>query len=151
MAKCWANYANSGLAYREANRLGYDGALFLDSRGFVCEGTDACLAIVKEGKVITSPLTASILESITRNAFLEFIPDDLGIPVEVRDITRVELYASDEAFLHGTGGEVTPITSIDEIKMGREYPGPITVEISEHFSKILAGNIEKRKNWLTPV
>lgn len=150
-AKCWANYANSGLATREAVRNGYDGAVFLDFRGFVCEGTGACLATVRNGKVITPPVTASILESVTRNSFIEFIPEDLGIPLEVRDITRVELYSSDEVFLHGTGGEVTPITSIDDIKIGDEYPGPITTKIAEYYSEILAGNVEKRRGWLTPI
>jgi branched-chain amino acid aminotransferase len=150
-AKSWANYANSGLATREAARLGYDGAIFLDSRGFVSEGTGACLMLVRNGKVITPPVTASILESVTRGYFIEFIPWDLGIPLEVRDITRVELYASDEAFLCGTGGEVTPITSVDDIRLGEEYPGPITARIAEHYSEILAGNIEERREWLTPV
>ncbi|KON26127.1 hypothetical protein AC480_06345 [miscellaneous Crenarchaeota group archaeon SMTZ1-55] len=100
-AKSWANYANSGLATREARRLGYDGAIFLDNRGFVSEGTGACLMTVRRGRVITPPVTASILESVTRGYFIEFIEEDLGIPVEVRDITRVELYASEEAFFCG--------------------------------------------------
>ena len=150
-AKSWANYANSGLATREAARLGYDGAIFLDKRGFVSEGTGACLMIVRDGKVVTPPVTASILESVTRGRFIEFIPEDLGIPVEVKDFTRVELYAADEAFLCGTGGEVTPITSVDDIKLGETYPGPISTRIAEHYSDILAGNVEKRRNWLTPV
>ena len=150
-AKSWANYANSGLATREAARLGYDGALFLDNRGFVSEGTGACLMTVRNGRVITPPVTASILESVTRGYFIEFIPRDLGIPLEVRDITRVELYASDEAFLCGTGGEVTPITSVDDIKLGEEYPGPITAKIAEHYAEILAGNVKERLGWLTPV
>jgi branched-chain amino acid aminotransferase len=150
-AKSWANYANSGLATREARRLGYDGAIFLDNRGFVSEGTGACLMTVRRGRVITPPVTASILESVTRGYFIEFIQEDLGIPVEVRDITRVELYASEEAFFCGTGGECTPITSVDDIKIGDEYPGPITTKISEHYAEILAGNVEKRRCWLTPV
>jgi branched-chain amino acid aminotransferase len=150
-AKCWANYANSGLAIREAIRLGFDGAIFLDNRGFVSEGTGACLACIRDGKLITPPVTASILESVTRNTFLEFVPEDLGIPIEVKDITRVELYASDEVFLHGTGGEVTPLTSIDDVKIGEEYPGPLTTRIAEYYSDILAGNVEKRKSWLTTV
>lgn len=150
-AKAWANYANSGLAGREAARLGFDDAIFLDRRGFVSEATGACLMTVRNGKVITPPVTASILESVTRDAFLEFIPEDLGIPVEVKDITRVELYASDEAFACGTGGEVTPITSVDDIKFGDEYPGPITDEIAKHFMKVLAGNIKERIGWLTAV
>jgi branched-chain amino acid aminotransferase len=150
-AKCWANYANSGLAIREANRLGYDGAIFLDSRGFVSEGTGGCLMMVRNKKVITPPITASILESITRDAFLNFIPDDLGIPVEVRDITRVELYGSDEAFLCGTGFEVTPIAEVDGIPLGAEYPGPTTKRIAEYYAEVLSGNVGKRKEWLTPV
>ena len=117
-AKSWANYANSGLATREAARLGYDGAIFLDSRGFVSEGTGACLMTVRDGKVVTPPVTASILESVTRGRLIEFMAEDLGIPVDVRDFTRVELYAADEVFLCGTGAEVTPITSIDDLKIG---------------------------------
>jgi branched-chain amino acid aminotransferase len=150
-AKSWANYANSGLATREARRLGYDGGIFLDNRGFVSEGTGACLMTVRRGRVITPPVTASILESVTRGYFIEFIQEDLGIPVEVRDITRVELYASEEAFLCGTGGECTPVTSVDDIKIGDEYPGPMTTKIAEHYAEILAGNVEKRRSWLTPV
>jgi branched-chain amino acid aminotransferase len=149
-AKSWANYANSALARREAKRCGYDNAVFLDSRGFVSESTGACLMTVRGGKVITPPVTASILESVTRGCFIEFIPD-LDIPVEVKDITRVELYASDEVFLCGTGGECTPITSVDDIKFGDQYPGPITTKIAEYYSDILAGNIAKYTHWLTPI
>ena len=149
--KSWANYANSGLATREAARLGYDGAIFLDSRGFVSEGTGACLMTVRDGKVVTPPVTASILESVTRGRLMEFIAEDLGIPVEVRDLTRVELYASDEVFLCGTGAEVTPLTSIDDLKIGEEYPGPITARVAGHYAEILAGNVEERREWLTPV
>jgi len=149
-AKSWANYANSALARREVRRCGYDNAVFLDRRGFVSESTGACLMTVRDGKVITPPVTASILESVTRGCFIEFIPD-LGASVEVRDLTRVELYASDEAFLCGTGGECTPITSVDDIKFGEEYPGPITTKIAEYYSDILAGNVPKYKHWLTPV
>ena len=149
--KSWANYANSGLATREAARLGYDGAIFLDRRGFVSEGTGACLMTVRDGRVVTPPVTASILESVTRGRLIEFIAEDLGIPVEVRDFTRVELYAADEVFLCGTGAEVTPITSIDDLKIGEEYPGPVTAKIAGHYSEILAGNVGERRDWLTPV
>jgi len=149
-AKSWANYANSRLAIREAKRCGYDNAIFLDQRGLVAEATLACLMTVRDGKVITPPVSASILESVTRDCFIKFIPD-LGIPVEVTDLTRVQLYASDEAFMCGTGGEVTPITSVDDIKLGKDYPGPVTKQIGEYYSDILAGNVDKYKKWLTPV
>jgi len=138
-AKTWANYGNSALALREATRMGYDGAIFLDNRGFVSEGTGACIMMVRNGKVITPPVTASILESITRETLLKITPEDLGIPVEVRDIARVELYASDEALLCGTGGEITPITSIDDLPLGKEYPGSVTKRIAGYYADILAG------------
>lgn len=150
-AKAWGNYANSALAMREAARLHYDGAIFLDNRGFVSEGTGACIMSVRDGKVITPPVTASILESVTRGTFLKMLPEDLGIPVEVRDITRVELYASDEAFLCGTGWEVTPITSIDDLHLGTEYPGTATRRIAEYYADLVAEKVEKRKEWLTNI
>jgi branched-chain amino acid aminotransferase len=149
-AKAWANYGNSALAMREAERLGYDGAIFLDNRGFVSEGTGATIMTVRNGKVITPPVSASILESVTRETLIKIIPEDLGIPIEARDITRVELYASDEAFLCGTGWEITPITSVDGLPLGKEYPGAITKRIAEYYADALAGKIEKHKEWLTP-
>lgn len=148
-AKTWANYANSALALREAARMGRDGAIFLDNRGFVSEGTGACIMAVRNGKVATPPVTASILESVTRDTLLQILPEDLGIPVEVRDITRAELYASDEVFLCGTGFEITPITSIDDLSLGKEYPGPLTNKIAEHYTNTVSGKAEKHKEWLT--
>jgi branched-chain amino acid aminotransferase len=150
-AKAWANYGNSALAMREAERLGYDGAIFLDNRGFVSEGTGATIMTVRNGKVITPPVSASILESVTRETLLKMIPEDLGIPVEVRDITRVEVYASDEAFLCGTGWEITPITSIDDLLLGKEYPGVATKRIAEYYADAVSGKVEKHKEWLTSV
>lgn len=150
-AKTWANYANSALALREATRLGRDGAIFLDNRGFVSEGTGACIMAVRNGKVVTPPVTASILESVTRETLLRIVPEDLGIPAEVRDVARVELYASDEVFLCGTGWEITPITSIDDLPLGKEYPGPLTKYIAEYYAKVVTGKAEKHKEWLTSV
>jgi len=150
-AKTWANYGNSALALREAVRLGHDGAIFLDNRGFVSEGTGACIMTVRNRKVITPPVTASILESITRDTLLKIIPEDLGIPIEVRDIARVELYASNEIFLCGTGGEITPITSIDDLPLGKEYPGTLTKHIAEYYADMVAGKVKKHKKWLTSV
>jgi branched-chain amino acid aminotransferase len=149
--KTWANYANSALALREAARLHYDGAIFLDNRGFISEGTGACIMTVRDGKVITPPITASILESVTRETLLRILLDDLNVPVEVRDITRIELYASEEAFLCGTGWEITPITSIDDLPLGEKYPGAITKRIARYYAEILAGRVKKHMKWLTRV
>jgi branched-chain amino acid aminotransferase len=150
-AKSWGNYANTRLGINEAKRLGYDGPIFLDARGFVSESAVASIMSVRDDTIITPPVTASILESVTRNALLQFISEDLSIPVQVRDLTRVELYASDEIFLCGTNMEVTPVTSIDDIEIGAEYPGPVTTRIADHYSEIVSGNVQKWKNWLTPI
>lgn len=149
--KAWGNYANCALITREAARLHYDGAIFLDNRGFVSEGEGACIMMVKEGKVITTPVSASILESVTRGVLLKIMAEDLEIPVEVRDVTRVELYASDEAFLCGTGWEITPVMSVDDLPMGIEYPGVITRRVAAYYADILVGKIGKHQQWLTPV
>jgi len=148
-AKMWANYGNSALALREAVRLGRDGAIFLDNRGFVSEGTGACVMAVRNERVVTPPVSASILESVTRDTLLKIVPEDLGIPVEVRDIARVELYASDEVFLCGTGWEISPIASIDDLPLGKEYPGVLTRRIAEYYSDVVAGKVEKHRKWLT--
>ncbi|MBM3292219.1 hypothetical protein FJY84_06035 [Candidatus Bathyarchaeota archaeon] len=150
-AKSWANYGNSGLAGRESSRLGFDGAIMLDNRGFVSESTGACLAVIKDGKVVTPSVTASILESVTRDYLLKYLPIDINVHTEVRDLTRMDLYASEEAFLLGTGAEITPITSIDDIKIGETYPGPITTQIQTYYSDVVSGKNDKRRIWLTPV
>ena len=115
------------------------------------EGTGACIMTVRNGRVVTPPVSASILESVTRDTLLKIVPEDLGIPVEVRDIARVELYSSDEVFLCGTGWEISPITSIDDLPLGKEYPGSLTRRIAEYYSDVVAGKVEKHKKLLTPV
>ena len=88
---------------------------------------------------------------MTRNFFIDIFPNKLDIPVEVRDLTRAELYASDEIFLCGTGGEVTPITSIDDIRIGEHYPGLVSKKIADYYSNILSGKVDEFKDWLTPI
>jgi branched-chain amino acid aminotransferase len=148
--KCWANYANSELGAREAFRLGYDGCVFLDRQGFVSESPRACIVGIKDGVLITPPLSASILESVTRSSLLTFC-EDLGMTTDVRVITRVELYSMDEVFLCGTRFEVTPIASIDDIDIGEDFPGPITTKLAEYYADVLVGNVRKYQKWLTPV
>lgn len=149
--KTLGNYANSRLGENEANRLGYYGCLFLDNRGFVSEAGSTCVMMVKDGVLFTPPVTASILDSVTRDSLITLAREDLGIRVEERDITRVELYGMDEVFLCGTGGEIRPVSSIDDIPLGSEYPGTITKKIATHYAQAVTGNLEHRSNWLTPL
>ena len=107
--KCSANYQNGRLATLEAKANGYDGALLLNTRGKLAEAPGACCFMVRGGVPVTPPVTADILESVTRATLLELFRTELGqAPVE-RDIDRTELYLADEVFLCGSGWEITPV------------------------------------------
>lgn len=148
--KCAANYANSALAMIEAYESGYDGAIMMDHREFISESTGANIFIVKDEKLITPPLYASILSGITRDTIIK-ISEDIGVKVEVRDFNRTELYSADEVFLCGTMAEITPISEIDGIVYNEGKPGPITSKIAQYYHQIVKGKIAKYENWLTRV
>lgn len=129
------NYLNSILAKIEANAVGVDEAIMLDSRGFVSEGTKDNLFIVKNGVVYTPSRSAGILPGITRELVMRLC-EELGIKVVERDITVAELYSSDEVFVTGTAAEVMPITSINWRSIGNGRLGPVTRRLMEEFSKL---------------
>lgn len=137
--KATPNYHNSRLAMREAQRDGYDGAIMLNARGTVAEGPGACLFMIRGGVASTPPVTASILESITRGFMLQLLPEALGVPVVERDIDRTELYIADELFFCGTGAEVTPISSVDRFTIGTGGIGPLTAKIERLYHDIVRG------------
>jgi branched-chain amino acid aminotransferase len=128
------NYLNNILARIEAINAGADEAILLDLRGFVCEGSGDNVFIVKNGKLLTPPLEASILGGVTRTVVIE-VAKRLGIEVLEKDLTTHDLYNADEAFLTGTGAEVHPIAEIDGRKIGMGEAGPITVRLEEGFKK----------------
>lgn len=137
--KATPNYHNSRLAMREAARDGYDGAIMLNSQGTVAEGPGACIFMIRDGVAYTPPVTASILESITRAFMIELLPRALGVPVVERAIDRTELYIADELFFCGTGAEVTPISSVDRFTVGEGGIGPITARVERLYHDILRG------------
>jgi len=141
-AKITGHYVNSILAKREVISEGYDEAIFLDTEGYVAEGTGENIFIVKNGVLKTPPLTSS-LEGITRAVVMR-IAKDKKIDVVEERFTRDELYISDEAFLTGTAAEVTPIREIDNRSIGNGTPGRITKTIQETFFDIVKG---KNKNY----
>jgi branched-chain amino acid aminotransferase len=149
--KMGANYMNSRAGLMEAVRNGYDSTIFLNNNGKVSEGPGACLFIVRDGKLITPPVTASILESITRNTIINITRDDLGLEVIERDIDRTELYIAEEVFMCGTAVEVVPILEVDRLKVGDGNKGKILKKIEDLYFKIVRGKIEEYKSWLTPV
>lgn len=150
-AKTGANYINSRMAQLEATRNNYDTTLFLNRAGHVAEGPGSCFFMVRNGKLITPPITASILESITRDTIIEIARCNLGLPVEERDIDRTELYLCEEAFFCGTTIEITPVLSIDRFEITPTGAGPVTRRLIEAFFEIVRGNSTHHPNWITPL
>lgn len=148
--KASANYLNSRLAGLEAKRLGYDAAVILNRDGTVSEGPGGCIFLMRDGKFITPPGTAGILESVTRRTLLE-VAGDIGLETEERDIGRTELYLATEAFYCGTGQEIVPILSFDKKPVGDGEPGPATRRLQDYYDAIVRGREEKYRHWLTPV
>ena len=149
--KAIPNYWNSRLATREAQADGYDGAIILNTAGKVAEGPGACLFIVREGVAITPPVTASILESITRATVIVLLRELLGVSVIEREVDRTELYVCDEAFFCGTAAEITPIASVDRLPVGDGEVGPITRRLQQAYHDIIRGIDGRFAEWRTPV
>jgi branched-chain amino acid aminotransferase len=149
-AKMGGNYLNSIIATQEAKRNGYDEAILLDHEGNVSEAPGENIFIVREGQLITPPLSASALEGITRDAIIK-IGKDLDMEVFEKEVTRSELMISDEIFLTGTAAEITPIISMDGKKIGNGKPGDITKKMMDEYSDIVMNKNDDYSHWLTPV
>ena len=148
MAKSVANYANSQLIKMEALVEGYSEAIALDHIGSVSEGSGQNLFLVRNNVLLTPPASSSVLGGITRDSVMT-IARDLGIEVQEQVIPREMLYLADEAFFAGTAVEVTPIRSIDKIKVGAGTRGPITGAIQARFFDIVRGEAPDAHGWLT--
>lgn len=149
--KAAANYQNSRLALLEARVNHYDYSILLNPQGTVAEGPGACLFMVRNGEVCTPPVTAGILESITRGTLIQLFKERLGMEVIQRDIDRTELYLADELFFTGTGSEVTPIVSVDRMQTGSGRRGPVAEEIQDIYFAIARGADKSHAEWRTPV
>ena len=149
--KAVPNYQNSRIAHLDSKLSGFDSPIFLNDRGTVAEGPGSCIAIVRGGEVIPPPVTAGILESITRAFLLELIPAVLGMPVVEREIDRTELYFADEAFFVGTGAEINPITHIDHYRVGTGEIGAFTRRIQRAYDDAIRAADSRWRHWLTPV
>ncbi|MDZ7859299.1 MAG: branched-chain amino acid transaminase [Candidatus Krumholzibacteriota bacterium] len=147
LAKAGANYMNSQLIKMEAIKNGYVEGIALDANGYVSEGSGENIFLVQDGKLFTPPLGASVLPGITRNTVIE-LAEDLGYEVVEKLIPREMLYIADEVFFTGTAAEITPIRSVDKIKIGEGKRGPITAELQELFFKVLNAEVEEKFHWL---
>jgi branched-chain amino acid aminotransferase len=150
MAKAAANYMNSQLIRMEAKVNGYEEGIALDTNGYVSEGSGENIFVVMNGSVSTPPLANSALPGITRDSIMKLCRDQ-GIPVAEQIIPREMLYIADEVFFCGTAAEVTPVRSIDRIKVGAGTRGPITKLIQDDFFAITGGKTPDRHGWLSPL
>jgi branched-chain amino acid aminotransferase len=149
--KVGANYINSRAGQLEAIRNGYQSAIFLNKQGKISEGPGSCLFMIREGLLITPPVTASILESITRTTLMEIAKEELGLQVVERDIDRTELYIANEVFLCGSAVEITPVNSVDGIAIGTGKAGEISTLLHRKYLQIVSGENKKYQHWLTPI
>jgi branched-chain amino acid aminotransferase len=147
-AKASGQYLNSILAKTETANAGYDEAILLDERGFVCEGSGENIFVVRDGELVTPPHVASILDGISRKSVIQ-IARDLGYTVVERDIARAELYLAEEMFLTGTAAELVPVREVDDHEVGE--PGEITRVIQDRFDDALHGRAQEYREWLDPV
>ncbi|MEM3523004.1 MAG: branched-chain amino acid transaminase [Thermoproteota archaeon] len=148
--KATGQYINSVLAKVEAKMAGYDEAVMLDSRGMVSEGSGENVFMVRNNVVYTPSTSSGILEGITRDTVFHIV-EDMGLKVVERDLTRVDFYYADEAFMTGTAAEVVPVVEMDNYKIGDGKPGPVTRRIQVEFYKIVRGESGKYLHWLEPV
>jgi branched-chain amino acid aminotransferase len=149
--KSAANYHNSRFAQVEARMNGFGTPIMLNDRGEIAESPGSCFMMVRDGVVITPPVTADILESITRATLIQLFREELRVQVVERDIDRTEVYIADEAFFCGSGAEVQPIISVDHYSLGDGKIGLVTQRIQELYFEIAAGRVAKYRHWLTPV
>jgi branched-chain amino acid aminotransferase len=150
-AKASGQYLNSVLAKIEATKAGYQESILLNANGNVCEGSGENIFIVRDGRILTPPQTAGILDGISRNSIMT-IAKDLGHEVAERDLARAELFLADEVFMSGTAAELVPVREIDDHVIGDGgAAGPITLELQRAFDDALHGREPRYAEWLDVV
>ena len=147
MAKSVANYANAQLIKLEAIADGYAEGIALDTQGNLSEGSGQNVFIVREGVIYTPPIGNSVLSGITRDSVLT-LARELGFEVREQTLPREMLYIADEVFFVGTAVEVTPIKTVDRVKVGRGRRGPVTEAIQQKFFQIVRGDAPDPYGWL---
>ena len=149
-AKAGGNYLSGQLIAREARRLGFGEGIAMATSGLISEGAGENLFLVLDGVLNTPPVSAGILNGITRHTVLT-LAKEAGIAVVERDLPRETLYFADEVFMVGTAAEITPLRSVDGKPIGPGKPGPITQQIQEAFFGLFRGTTADKWGWLDPI
>ncbi|HXQ38123.1 MAG TPA: aminotransferase class IV, partial [Anaerolineales bacterium] len=140
-------YANSALIKTDANRAGFDEALVLDNNGHISEGSAMNVFMLRDGILVTPPVTDNILEGITRKSIIELARNELGLTVMERSIDRTETFICEEMFLTGTAAQVIAVTKIDHRPVGAGMMGPITTKLRTMYEDILRGKNKRYEHW----
>ncbi|ADV33967.1 branched-chain amino acid aminotransferase [Candidatus Blochmanniella vafra str. BVAF] len=151
MAKAGGNYLSSMLISNEAHRHGYHEGIGLNIFGYISEGSGENLFVIKDGIILTPSCSSSVLLGITRDSIIKLAA---SINLEVREcmLPREYLYIADEVFMVGTAAEITPVRSIDGIKIGSGgVKGPITMKLQELFFGLFTGEVKDEWDWLEEV
>jgi branched-chain amino acid aminotransferase len=144
-------YASSALIKTDAAMAGFDEALVLTQDGHLTEGSAMNIFMLRDGVLITPPVTDNILEGITRRSVMELAKNELGIPVVERPIDRSEIYICDEFFLTGTAAQITVVTKVDNRPVGKGVMGPVADALCRMYDEVLHGNNPKYAHWVVAV
>lgn len=147
IAKAGSNYMNSQLAKMEATLNGYKECVLLNYSGNVAEGSGENIFLVEDETLYTPDLGSSVLRGITRDSVMK-IATDLEYEIKEETISRERLYLADEVFFTGSAAELSPIRSIDQIKIGKGKRGPVTKKIQDAFFDVLNNKVEDKYGWL---
>jgi branched-chain amino acid aminotransferase len=140
MAKAGGNYVLSQLMKIEAVKGGFSEAIALDVNGYLSEGSGENLFAVRDDILYTPPLSSSLLPGITRASIIQ-LAKEAGHEVKELNLPREMVYVADELFFTGTAAEVTPIRSVDKIKVADGKPGPVTMKLQKaYFDVVKKGN-----------
>lgn len=140
-------YASSALIKTDAALAGFDEALVLTQEGHLSEGSAMNVFIVRDGALITPPITENILEGITRRSVIELAQKELNLPVIERPIDRSEIYLCDELFLTGTAAQVTAVTRVDHRPIGNGSMGPVAGQLRRLFEQVVRGDHPAYAHW----
>ncbi len=150
-AKVAGAYVNTAFIKTDAVRAGFDEALVLGQDGHITEGSAENIFMVRNGTLITPPITDNILEGITRASVIELAEKELAIPVVQRSIDRTEVYICDELFMTGTAAQVTAVTKVDHRPVGDGNMGPVTIKLRKLYDDAVRGKLPKYRHWNQPV
>lgn len=144
-------YVNTAFVKTDAIRAGFDEALVLNNDGHLAEGSAENVFMLRNGELVTPPVTDNILEGITRRTVMELAREELGMEVVERSIDRTEVFLADELFLTGTAAKITAVTRVDFRDIGTGKMGPVTKQLREIYEDIVRGKHAKYTHWVEAV